>query len=118
MSSSTEPAASAHRNDVVIVGRLAAPAEERLLPSGDRLMTWRLVVERASTTERGPRVDALDCSTRHGGVQRRSNSWQAGDTIEVHGSLRRRFWRGQAGLASRCEIDVTEARRVGRGKAP
>ncbi len=32
------------RNDVVLRGRMSAPAEIRTLPSGDPLLTFRLVV--------------------------------------------------------------------------
>ena len=35
-----------HLNSVHLVGRLAAAAEDRLLPSGDALATFRMVVER------------------------------------------------------------------------
>ena len=42
-----ENAASAeHSNSVAIVGRVSAPPEERELPSGDRIVTVRLVVSR------------------------------------------------------------------------
>ncbi|MDT7548546.1 MAG: hypothetical protein QOE84_940, partial [Actinomycetota bacterium] len=34
------------RNEVALVGRVSAPAEERVLPSGDVLLTWRVVVDR------------------------------------------------------------------------
>ena len=34
------------RNDVTLVGRLAAPAEERTLPSGTVLVTFRVIVGR------------------------------------------------------------------------
>ncbi|MGE5762542.1 MAG: hypothetical protein ACM3ZF_01210 [Mycobacterium leprae] len=34
-------------NEVRVVGRLAAPAFERQLPSGDQLVVWRVVVPRA-----------------------------------------------------------------------
>ncbi len=40
------PEADPSRNEVVLVGRLAAEAEERVLPSGDHLVTLRVVVPR------------------------------------------------------------------------
>ncbi len=57
----------AARNEVVLVGRVAAGPEERTLPSGDILLIWRLVVDRprpgraAPEGVRVPTVDTLDC---------------------------------------------------------
>ncbi len=41
-----EQAPAPSRNEVLLVGRVAAVAEERELPSGDLLSTFRLVVDR------------------------------------------------------------------------
>ena len=43
------------RNDVVLRGRVSAPAEIRTLPSGDPLLTFRLVVRRPEPRARGSR---------------------------------------------------------------
>jgi single-strand DNA-binding protein len=107
-----EPAT--HRNEVLLVGRLAAPAEERTLPSGDVLVTFRLVVQRPpggrSTARRVPTVDTLDCVAWRAPVRRSVLGWSAGAEVEVTGALRRRFWRGPTGAASRCEVEVSRAR--------
>jgi single-strand DNA-binding protein len=108
------------RNEVVLVGRLAAPAEDRELPSGDVLTTWRLVVDRppnrrkAPEGVRPPTVDALECVAWTAGVQRAAAGWQPGDLVSVEGALRRRFWRAPTGASSRYEVEVTRARRVAR----
>lgn len=102
---------SVHRNEVALVGRLAAPAEERTLPSGDALLSFRVIVERPAGSP-GPRVDTLDCAAWTAGVQRKVGAWGAGDVVEVTGALRRRFWRTPGGPASRTEVDVRSARRV------
>jgi single-strand DNA-binding protein len=101
-------------NEVRLVGRLAAAAEEKQLPSGDVLVTFRLVVDRppAHRRERSPTVDTIDCSAWRADVRRSVRRWQAGDTIEVSGALRRRFWRGASGAASRSEVEVASARRL------
>jgi single-strand DNA-binding protein len=113
----TEPVAC---NEVRLVGRLAAAAEEKELPSGDVLVTFRLVVGRppAQRRERSPTVDTIDCSAWRAGVRRSVRRWQAGDTIEVSGALRRRFWRGPSGAASRSEVEVATARRLSAGVSP
>ena len=107
------------RNEVLLVGRVAAPAEERELPSGDVIMTWRLIVTRPVTKRpradagRSPTVDTLDCVAWAPAVQRTAGSLVAGEVVTVEGALRRRFWRAGAGAASRCEVEVSRVRRGG-----
>lgn len=103
-------------NEVRLVGRLAAGPEERVLPSGDVLLSWRLVVrrpaERRRDGRRTPSVDTVDCVTRQAGVVRALGRCAAGDVLELGGALRRRFWRGPGGPVSRYEVDVTSLRRA------
>jgi single-strand DNA-binding protein len=80
------------RNDVVLRGRLSAPAEVRTLPSGDTLVSFRLVVRRPEPRARGQSTDTLSCITYDRALQRRITAWQAGDVVEVEGALQRRFW--------------------------
>jgi single-strand DNA-binding protein len=104
------------RNDVALRGRLAAAADERTLPSGDAMVSFRLVVPRGAQPARSdgvrrPSVDTIDCVAWPARVRRAALAWQPGDTIEVEGALRRRFWRGAGGgPASRCEVEVAAAR--------
>ena len=110
-------AATAERNDVTLVGRLAAPAEERGLPSGDAIATFRVVVGRPPRPgSRAPAVDALDCVAWSAAARRTVLGWTKDDVVEVTGALRRRFWRGAGGAVSRTEVEVLKARRV--AKAP
>ncbi len=108
----------AARNEVALVGRLAAPAEDRELPSGDVLTSWRLVVDRPPsrrripTGARAPTVDTLECVAWTRGVQRAVAGWDVGDVVAVEGALRRRFWRASTGPSSRYEIEVTKAKRL------
>ena len=96
-------------NHVMLVGRLSAPVEERVLPSGDTIWTWRLVVDRPEG-ERGAKVDTIDCVTHSAAIGRRSASWLAGHGLEVSGRLRRRFFRAAGGPASRYEVDCLKAK--------
>ena len=107
----------AHRNEVRLVGRLGAQAEVRTLPSGDEIVTFRVVVERpgARRSPRGPSVDTLDCAVTGAALRRRVLGWSAGDVLEVTGALQRRFWRSGSRVMSRCEIQVSRARRVRAG---
>ncbi len=104
-----------HVNEVHLVGRLSGEPRRRELPSGDVLVSFRVVVGRAPS--RGaragrPTVDTLDCAAWRADVQRAVTRAAAGDLLELHGSLRRRFWRAGAGAASRSEVEVVRMRRV------
>ena len=57
-------------NQVQLVGRLAADAVHRELPSGDRLATFRLVIDRPDNAV-GPRVDTIDCASWRADLRRR-----------------------------------------------
>ena len=93
-------------NEVRLRGRWQG-ADERELPSGDLVVTARLVVPRAAAG-----VDTVDCAVWTPGLRKRVLQWADGSTVEVLGSLRRRFWRTPAGPASRYEVEVRQARRV------
>ena len=110
---------TAPRNEVLLVGRVPAAPEERVLPSGDLLVTWRVVVGRVPTRRpaegvRAPTVDTLDCVAWTASARRAASALVADDVVEVSGALRRRFWRAGAGAASRCEVEVSSVRRVSR----
>ena len=102
------------RNDVVLRGRMSAPAELRTLPSGDILVSFRLVVRRPEPRARGQSVDVLSCITYDRALQRRVAAWQPGDVVEVEGALQRRFWRTGNGTASVCEVNCRKGRKVPR----
>ena len=109
-------------SSVLLHGRLTAPPEERELPSGDVLVTFRLSVPRRSTPlGRGSRQtsDWVDCVAAAGRVRRAAAAWSVGDEVTVEGVLRRRFLRGGAGLGgSRLEVEALQARRVRRTVQP
>ena len=105
------------RNDVVLRGRVSAPAEIRTLPSGDPLLTFRLIVRRPEPLARGQSVDVLTCITYDRSLQRRAALWQPGDVVEVEGALQRRFWRTGTGTASVCEVNCRRGRKVPRSTA-
>lgn len=101
-------------NSVTLMGRLAG-ARERPLPSGDTLVSFRVVVDRPPQG-RGPsgrvRVDALECTAYRADVRRRALALPEGSVVEVVGSLRRRFWRSGAGPASIIEVEAVALRRI------
>ncbi|MGI8679282.1 MAG: single-stranded DNA-binding protein [Jatrophihabitans sp.] len=101
-------------NHVFLRGRLADAAIEKDLPSGDVLVTFRLTVSRPPG-ERG-RVDSLECVSTKPAVRRKLERAEAGDHVEVTGSLRRRFWRSPAGPASRYSVDTSNVRVIRAGR--
>lgn len=103
-------------NEVRLVGRVSGSPEERTLPSGDVLLTFRLVVRRDEGSRR-PRqtVDVLDCAVWSGRVRRTAGRWQPDDLVEVRGAVRRRFFRSTTGgAASRVEVEVSSGRLIRR----
>ena len=111
------------RNEVVLVGRVSGVPEERQLPSGDVLVSWRLVVDRPAPRRalpagtRATTIDTFDCVAWAAPVRRTARGLADGDVVSVEGALRRRFWRGGAGTASRCEVEVEALRRLSRRPA-
>jgi single-strand DNA-binding protein len=112
-----EAVESATFSEVRLVGRLAAAADARELPSGSSLVSFRVVVDRPRPAKpvppRTPTVDTIDCVVRSGGnVRRTVQAWGGGDVVEIEGTLRRRFWRSAGGPASRTEVEVVRAKRL------
>lgn len=89
-----------------------------MLPSGDSVWLFRLVVARdeAATSRRRSRqtVDTLDCAVWSGRVRRSVTTWRPGDVVEVSGAMRRRFYRTGAGVASRVEVEVSAGKIIRR----
>ena len=103
-------------NEVRLVGRLSQDPEERVLPSGDSVWTFRLVVARPAGGKSRQRVDTLECAVWGGRVRKSAASWAAGDVVEVAGAMRRRFFSTGAGRASRVEVEVASGRMVRRAE--
>ena len=96
-----------------LAGRISGDPEERELPSGDRLWTFRVVVPREKPRGRQT-VDVVDCTAWDGRTRRTVSRWGDGDRVEVAGALRRRFFRAGGATASRVEVEVRSARLIRR----
>lgn len=101
-------------NEVRLVGRLSQDPEQRVLPSGDAMWTFRLVVARPEGAKSRQSVDTLECTVWGGRVRKSVTAWTGGDIVEVTGALRRRFFSSGAGRASRVEVEVASGRMVRR----
>jgi single-strand DNA-binding protein len=114
-------------NEVVLVGRVSAAPERRELPSGDQLVTLRVVVDRPvqKVAARAPRkgatgdppkraVDVVDVACWSKRTQRSAGGLEPDDGVRVEGALRRRFFAAGGGRASRYEVEATRIVRVSR----
>ena len=101
-------------NRVVLTGRLSSQPVERVLSSGDRVVTFRLVMPRERspmTAGSSPRAGCGDCWVWGGRGRRGATRWQVGDLVELEGALRRRFFRSGEGTSTRVEVEVLVGRR-------
>jgi single-strand DNA-binding protein len=95
-------------NDLLLRGRVSAPAVEKELPSGDKVVEFRLIVSRA---ERGG-VDTLDVAAWSSKMRRSALTLKEGEWVEISGAIHRRFWSGPAGVASRWQVEAAEISRL------
>ena len=95
-------------NDCLLRGRVSAPATDRELPSGEHVVEFRLIITRAEREG----VDTLDIAAWSSRVRRTTLSLKAGEWVEITGSIRRRFWQGPTGLASRWQIEAESITRL------
>ena len=100
-------------NTVRLVGRISQPAQERVLPSGDTVTGFRVVVPRAARASR-PGSDSLACSAWTARTRRTVERWAVGDWVELEGAIRSRFYRGVTGTASIVEVEVSRGRLIRR----
>jgi single-strand DNA-binding protein len=95
-------------NDLLLRGRVSAQAIEKELPSGDKVVEFRLIVSRL---ERGG-VDTLDIAAWSSKMCRSALTLKEGEWIEISGSIHRRFWSGPTGVASRWQVEAAEIARI------
>jgi single-strand DNA-binding protein len=104
-------------NVVRLRGKVSTAAEERELPSGTRILTFRVSVAREpSPMTEGSRqtADWVDCTAWGAKVRRTVAGWRLGDIVEVDGALRRRFNRGGEGTSTRLDVEVLAGRLLNR----
>jgi single-strand DNA-binding protein len=95
-------------NDLLLRGRVSAPATVKELPSGDKVVEFRLIISRIDRDG----VDTLDIAAWSGKTRKTALSLKSDEWIEVSGSVHRRFWQSPAGLASRWQIEASEISRL------
>jgi single-strand DNA-binding protein len=96
------------QNEVLLRGRISSLAIEKVLPSGDKVMEFRIVVARSGVTG----FDTLDICAWSAKLRRSAGSLKSDQWVEIAGSIRHRFLRGNTGIASRWQIDALEIIRL------
>jgi len=101
-------------NRVILRGRVADAAHTRTLPSGDEIVSFRLIVDRSAAARRRSRqlVDTFDCSAWSARLRAKALRLSPGDVVEVEGELRRLFSRSSGALSSRVFVDLGSLTRV------
>ena len=95
-------------NDLLLRGRVSAPATTKELPSGDTVVEFRLIITRSKREG----VDTLDIAAWSAKARKKALTLAADDWVEVSGSVHRRFWQGPAGIASRWQVEAAEIVRL------
>lgn len=95
-------------NDVLLRGRVSDFAIEKTLPSGDKVVEFRLIVTRLESSG----VDTLDIAAWSAKSRRSALTLKADEWIEVTGAIHRRFWKAPTGLASRWQVEAAEISRI------
>jgi single-strand DNA-binding protein len=108
-------------NEVYLVGRVTSLAIEKELPSGDKVVEFRVVIGRAksfsskrSTKSRTSKkeVDSLDIAAWSSKTRKAALSLKVDTWVEIHGAVRRRFWQAPSGLASRWQVEASTVARL------
>jgi len=84
-------------NVVTLRGRLSRPAEERTLPSGDRLVQLELTVARPGDKAESVPVVCFEAPATVAGLD-------VNEEVVILGRVRRRFFRTAGGTQSRTEV--------------
>jgi single-strand DNA-binding protein len=95
-------------NDLLLRGRVSAEATTKELPSGDKVVEFRLIVSRAEREG----VDTLDIAAWSAKSRKTALSLKPDQWVEISGSIHRRFWQSPGGLASRWQVEAIEISRL------
>lgn len=99
-------------NEVRLVGRVTSLAIAKVLPSGDKVVEFRVVIGRENIRNGKKEVDSLDIAAWSASARRAALAVKIDTWVEVRGSVRRRFWRAPTGLASRWQVEASDVVRL------
>ena len=101
-----------HYNEVYLCGRVTSEGIETQLPSGDIACEFRIVVDREKSRGDKKEVDSIDVVVWSAGLRKKVRSLVEGDILQIEGAIRRRFWQGAHGVASRWQIEASTLEKV------
>jgi len=99
-------------NEVFLVGRVTSLAVEKILPGGDKVVEFRVVIGRAKSRGSKKEVDSLDIAAWTSVARKAALAVKIDSWVQVSGAVRRRFWRAPTGLASRWQVEASEVVRL------
>ncbi|MCX6435774.1 MAG: single-stranded DNA-binding protein [Actinobacteria bacterium] len=91
------------QNEVNMRGRVSGTSIEKVLPSGDKVVEFRIIIARADRSG----VDTLDVGAWNARSRRTALTLKEQEWIEITGSVHRRFWQGSTGVASRWQVEAS-----------
>lgn len=94
-------------NQVKLRGRISGEKREKVLPSGDSVLEFRLVVKRDDDG-----YDTLDIAAWKAAIRKRALALADQEWVEITGVIRRRFWNSPGGLSSRWQVEARELVRL------
>ena len=100
------------RNEVFLEGRVSNQPQERVLPSGDVVVEFRIVVDRSQSRGKKREVDTLDIAVWLAATRKRALRLGIDDWVSIDGAVRRRFWQAPTGLASRWQVEASQLRKL------
>ncbi|GAB2949230.1 single-stranded DNA-binding protein [Nonomuraea fastidiosa] len=98
------------RNEVLLVGRLSAPAEEHPLPSGDTATKWRIIVRRRRHRRGAALTDSIPCVTFDPETAAVVRALKPREYMEVTGAFRCRVFGPAAAKIWRYEVEVSSVK--------
>jgi single-stranded DNA-binding protein len=105
---STENEIDYSLNDLLLRGRVSAQATSKELPSGDKVVEFRLIVTRAEREG----VDTLEIAAWSAKTRKIALTLEGDEWVEISGSIHRRFWQSPTGVASRWQVAADEIVRI------
>ena len=100
------------RNEVFLEGRVSNQPQERVLPSGDVVVEFRIVIDRSQSRGKKREVDTLDIAVWSASTRKRALRLSVDDWVSIDGAVRRRLWQAPTGLASRWQVEASQLRKL------
>lgn len=104
-------------NQVHLRGRVSREPSIRVMPSGDEVVVFNVVVKRDAIAKRNSKqpVDTIECAVWTKKNSKHARSLRPGAVVEINGALRRRFSRHVGGLQSFVSVEVRDLDVVAAG---